>query len=362
MRNKEEIQSILHQIQETSQTKIEFDETNIYEAYQNDNTTRSGLAIKVLSIFSSLIATLAFAGFLLLTGVYSSDYGLLIMGSGFIIGAVVLNTQYDSLQLGTISIAAYVIGYLLLVMALYQFGFNENNISLLFICIALLTLVATQNYLLSFIALLIINACLLVLLITKGNYDWLHVYVALLAFLLTFVMLAEAQIISINKVFSKLYAPLRTALIFIFLGNLALLGKRYIFPIEQLHINLPIWAPSVMIITAILYTVAQILKILKVKKSAQQAGIYLMVLVFLVPTLYSPAISGAALVMLLSFMVNHKTGLALGVLALLYYIGQYYYDLHFTLLSKSIILMISGVLMLMLYFFTRKYAPHHEKV
>ncbi len=360
MKNKEAIRAILEQLQATSPTPIEFDEASIFAAYQDDNSTRAGLAIKVLSIFGGLVATFALLGFLILAGLQDSEHGMLTVGSAFIVGAVLLNTRYDSLTLGTVSISAYLIGYLLLSFGLFQLRLDENSISIFFILVALLTLGITQNYLLSFIALLIINACLLVLL--DGNYDLLHVYVALLSFLLTFVMLSESRLIKLNKIFSRLYAPLRIALIFIFLGNLALLGKKHIFSTDHVHTSLPIWVPSLLIMAAILYTLTKILKILQVKELVLQAGVYSMVVLFLIPTLYSPAISGAALVMLLSFMVNYKTGLVLGIVALLYYIGQYYYDLSFTLLTKSIILMISGALMLLIYFFTQKQLSHHEKV
>lgn len=362
MRNKEEVQALLVQIQEVSQANIEFDEAKIFAEYQRGNGSSSNLAIKVLSIFGGFMATVTFLGFLFLGGLYNSEMGQCIMGAVFIVCSVILNKQYDSLTLGTVSIAAYVIGYFLLSIGLSGFYFDENSISVFFILIALLTMLITQNYLLAFIALLIINACLLVLLITEGNYDLLHIYVALLAFVLTFVILAESKIISISKAFAKIYAPLRIALIFIFLGNLALLGKRYIFPMEQVQMNLPIWMPSLLMMAAIIYTLAKILTILQVKKIEQQAGVYLVVALFLIPTLYSPAISGAALVMLLSFMVNHKTGLVLGLIALFYYIGQYYYDLNFTLLTKSIIMMVSGLLMLLIYFFTHKQLSHHEKI
>ncbi|WP_417936263.1 DUF4401 domain-containing protein [Flagellimonas ochracea] len=67
------------------------------------------------------------------------------------------------------------------------------------------------------------------------------------------------------------------------------------------------------------------------------------------PTLFAPGISGSLLIVLLCFKVNYKTGFIIGIISLIYSIGQYYYDLSFTLLTKSIILFLSGVLLLVFY-------------
>ena len=46
----------------------------------------------------------------------------------------------------------------------------------------------------------------------------------------------------------------------------------------------------------------------------------------------------------------------------IYFISQYYYDLNFTLLTKSILLFSSGVLFLLLYLFTHKNLTQNEKI
>jgi len=82
----------------------------------------------------------------------------------------------------------------------------------------------------------------------------------------------------------------------------------------------------------------------------------------LVSTIFSPSISGAMIIVLLSFLVNYKTGLAIGIISLIYFISQYYYDLNFTLLTKSIILFSSGIVFLLFYLFTTKKLNSNEKI
>jgi|GEM_PF-2926156 len=52
--------------------------------------------------------------------------------------------------------------------------------------------------------------------------------------------------------------------------------------------------------------------------------------------------------------LSHRTGTALAVVALLYFITRHYYDLNLTLLTKSLVMMISGVLFLTAYLILRK--------
>jgi len=93
-----------------------------------------------------------------------------------------------------------------------------------------------------------------------------------------------------------------------------------------------------------------------------KSGIYALSILLLLPTVLSPAISGAILIILLSFLVNYKTSLVIGIAAFIYFVSQYYYDLHFTLLTKSILLFSSGILFLGLYLLTHKKLTSNEKI
>ncbi len=117
-----------------------------------------------------------------------------------------------------------------------------------------------------------------------------------------------------------------------------------------------------MIIAAILYLLYQLLKTLQVSGVRQQAIIYICCVLVLAPALFAPAILGAILIILLGFYVNYRTALLLGTVAFIYFVSQYYYDLNLTLLTKSIILFVSGLLFLILYFFVHKKITTNEKI
>ncbi|MCX8531881.1 DUF4401 domain-containing protein [Chryseobacterium luquanense] len=361
MRTKEEVKQLLDTLQDASDKDLKFNEEEIYKDYEKSNNHQS-LPIKILSIFGGILASLLFMGFLFITGIYDSELGLLALGIPLIIFGTFITKATDNILLDTLSISAYIIGFVLLGVGLSQMETHENVISLIFIAIAASTLFIVRSYLISFVSVLIVCGGFLFLIISNHTFDSIHIYVSLLAVVLTLLYLKEAKLITYNKTFSQLYDSVRIALIFCFLAGLYLSGRNYrIDRIDEYSFEYS-WISSVVIIAAILYVISHLFEMLNIKKNEQKYGIYALSVFILLPTIFSPAISGAILIILLSFMVNYKTSLVIGVVAFIYFVSQYYYDLHYTLLTKSIVLFGSGVLFLGLYFLTHKKLSSDEKI
>lgn len=356
MRNKEEIRELLDYFQTTENKNITLDEEAIFAAYEKNDDHQS-LAVKILSIFGGILASLAFLGFLLIAGLYDSTAGLLISGTIGITAGIFINKAYDKIIIDTISVSSYIIGFALLAFGLSKLNLNENIISLICILIAAVSLVIVRSYIIVFISVLIINGGILALIVWNHSFGIIHLYTSLQAILVTAVFLKEARIISWNPAFAKLYNPVRIALIFSFLTGLSYMGNDYIEVSRDY-----LWISSVIIILSIMYTLSRIFEVLNISQTTQKTGIYIVTAALLLPTILSPAISGAILIILLSFLVNYKTSLAIGIIAFIYFVSRYYYDLHFTLLTKSILLFSSGILFLGLYLLTRKKLTSNEKV
>ena len=324
-----------------------------------ENNDIQSLSIKILSVFGGILASLAFLGFLLITRLYDSNAGLLVFGIISITGAILISKKYDKLIIDTVCVSSFIIGFLLLGFGFSRLEISGNIISVVFIIIAFSSLFIVRNYILSFVSILIINGCILSLIISNEGYDLIHLYVSALALIVTYFFLKEAKIITANKALSKLYNPIRAGLTMSFFAGLAFLGiKNDVFPMSPDYI----WLSSIITISAIIYLVSILFDILSISKIWHKTVIYIFTVFTLLPTAFSPAISGAILIILLSFFVNYKTGLVLGIIAFIYFISQYYYDLNFTLLTKSILLFSSGVLFIALYLFTHKKLTTNEKV
>ena len=357
MKHTDTIKERLESFRNVADRPFQFDEEAIVTAYQNANESPS-LPVKILSIFGGLLANLAFVGFLFIAGLYKSDVGLLLSGGIFIVGAIGSSRSFDRTITDTISISAFITGCALFLLGCEKINASENIISMIFILIGLGTLSIVRNYVLAFISVLIINGSMLTLIVSNKDYAFIHMYISALALGTTYFFMKEATIITTNKAFSKLYNPVRAGLIFSFVSALALLGEKKFFPLSSDFI----WLSSIVIILIIIYLIYKLFDILNIKQTKLKTGIYIFTVLGLLPTILAPSISGAFLVLLLCFLVAYQTGFVLGIISFVYFIAQYYYNLDFTLLTKSILLFATGVFFSILYWFTLKKLTANEKV
>ncbi|KAB7528626.1 DUF4401 domain-containing protein [Flagellimonas olearia] len=353
-----EIKTLLDTIGADEGPSFSYDENAIKTEYAKQHRRRSNLVIKVLSVFGILFATIAFFGFLALLGIYDSELGMLLLGSILITLSLLLNVKFDTLIIDTFGASIYVLGIVLIVFGLASFDLHEDLITLLVISIALCSLFIVQNYIVSFISVLVIASCFLVLIFSNDLFELLHFYLAFYALALAYCSFNESLFLTSGIKMSKVYGPLRVGLIFSLLFGLVAVGINQLAPLSQ-NLN---WTSSLVHILIILYLVGPITKTLGVDSKTTKIWIYALAGLTLLPTLFAPSISGALLIVLLSFRVHHKTGLGIGVVALIYFIIQYYYDLNLTLLVKSMLLFSSGVVFLLFYIFLTKKSRGNEKV
>jgi hypothetical protein len=347
MKQENEIREIIEQVRHSTIPAVECNEEAILLEYRSQAEEKSSLAIKIVTVFGGLFATSTFMGFIMAAGLYSSGVGLALFGIISIAGAVWLNIAYNKLIIDTISISVFITGFILIGIGLSDLDVDENIISILFFILGFLTLMLAQNYIISFVSVLIISGALLALIAESEQYNFIHVYVSVFAFAFTYWFLQEARIITRSRKISRLYNPVRMGLVFSFLGGLILVGKKGIIPIAQDYV----WVSSVVTIAAVMYVISILFAIFKTS-SSEKAIIYALSFILLLSTVMSPSISGSILIILVCFLVNHKTGFVAGIIGLIYFISQYYYDLGLTLLVKSILLFSTGILFSLICLFT----------
>ncbi|SDJ56204.1 DUF4401 domain-containing protein [Chryseobacterium jejuense] len=358
MRNKENIKELMDHLHSASDREIRFDEEAIIAAYEEKSSNHQSLSIKILSVFGGIMACLAFLGFIFMVQVFDSQIGAGIFGIICIAGSSFISRISGKTIVDTLSVSFFITGFSLLGIALSTEG---DIIYPIFIVLALCILFLVQSYILSFISVLIINGSLFAFAEINQAFALTCTIIILQAVFTTFLFLWEAKIITKSKVLSQLYDPVRTGMVFAFIFTLGFFGFKSFFRIED-GVYYYSLIPSVVIVIAILYVVSHLFKTLQVADTTYKILMYILTVLFLLPTLLTPTIPGAILIILLSFLVNYKTGFVLGIIALLTFIGRFYYDLNFTLLTKSILLFTSGILFLAIYFFTRKKLSAHEKI
>ena len=335
-----------------------YEQEEIEQEYAFLEDNEAGLAIKILSVIGGFLATLFFLGSIVSAIASYSEAGLLVFGLLSIGFAIWLNVTTSRLIIDTISVSTFAAGFSMIGVGFAMLEVDENFIGIAFIIIALATLSITQNFILSFISILFINGSFLFLIVVNSVYSLIHFYNALLLVLLTYFLLQEAKFFTGVKPLSKLYDPIRIGLVDSVISGLVFVATKNIFEINIYYI----WLSSVVIFHINIYVVSLIIKLIGVTNAQTKAIIYILSVLFLIPSVFSPAISGALLIVLLCYMVNYKTGLYLGIIAFIYFEGQYYYDLNYTLLVKSMIMFGSGIIFLSFYYFMHKKLDADEKI
>lgn len=356
MTNRENIKKLMDFLQDKSSREIHFDEETIMAAYEEKDTNHQSLSIKILSIFGGIMACLAFLGFIFMIQIIDSEIGASILGVICIAVSSFISRISGKTIVDTLSVTFFITGFSLLGIGLSSEG---DSIYIAFIAIALCTLFWVQSYILSFISILIINGTIFAFAQNNHIFNLTSAILIFQAAVNTYLFLQESKIITKNKILSKLYDPVRTGMVFSFILTLAFLGFASFFRVSEYYYD---WIPSLVIVIAILYVIFLLFKTLQITNTLDQIIIYGLTVLVLSPTLLTPTIAGAILIMLLSFYTNYKTGFVVSVIALISFIGRFYYDLNFTLLTKSILLFASGIIFLAIYFFTHKKLTAHEKI
>ena len=346
------IKALLDSVRLSEGDKFNCDKITILEEYYKQEENKSRFAVKVFSIFASLCVL-----FLFTIGVlFLSEITVLIFGIAFIISGIGLNKAHDEFIIETLSASLYVIGFVLLAVGLTEM-YTDQISAIVISLIAISSLIVTQNFILSFFSVLAMSGSF-ILIISKNSYDFIHLYIAIYSLILTYIFLNEAKILSSNKKLSQLYNPIRIGVIISLLFGLIAIGKRNLIPISQSHI----WLSSIIMIFVVIYLVYNIIKINEINTLKSKIMIYALSALILASTILSPSILGAIIIILLSFFVNYKTGLAIGIISIIYFVSQYYYDLNITLFTKSIILFVTGIMFLCFYLFTPKKLGTNEKI
>lgn len=358
MYKNEDIKAYIASVQKAEGTQFLANEPAIIQTYTKEEENKTSLAIKVLAIFGGFLASLAFLGFLFITGIFDSGWALIIFGAILLGAAIGISKAFDKVVHTTASVATYLIGILLVNIGCAELDVGTNMMALISLGVGILTLLINQTLILSFLSVIIISISLLVL-ITSDDHDFLiHLYSVGMTGVFTYVMLYEAKLVTKSSKLSKLYRPIRTGLLFSMLFGLIALGNKGLIGVAQKSM----WISSMVFLGIVIYVVHQILQQLNIQNQKKKTVIYTLSVLILLFTIFAPSILGALLIILLCFLVNYATGVIIGIVALIYFISQYYYDLNYTLLTKSIILFFSGILFLIFYLLITKKSNAHEEV
>ncbi|WP_276133860.1 DUF4401 domain-containing protein [Polluticoccus soli] len=311
-----------------------------------------GLGVRILSIVGGFLACLFFIGFLFLAGVVRSEGAMGVCGALFVVATIIVGATGKNRFLDGASIAMLLTGLGLLGAGL---KFTTGTTAVVYMVAAVATFVMVKNQLLSFVAVLLFWGSFAWFLSPFPDTMLMMVLLLLLAISYTLVSIAEPRFITGGKLLNNKYTALRAGLLFSFIGLLIVSRHMHIYSylIGNRWIS---WCIVIICIIITLYHIAQQTGL----PTKQLVLITLAVVVVMAPFLYAAAVPGSLLILLLSVHTRNRTGFAVGIMGMLYFVSRYYYDLNQTLLLKSAILFVPGLLFLAAWWFTRKF-QHNEQ-
>jgi hypothetical protein len=248
-------------------------------------------------------------------------------------------------QLG---LALSLTGQILMFIGMYAFWNNTiTSTALGIVALEIILLWAYQARLHRVISTLIIPGALLLALYDSHFTAGAHVLIFALGAWIVAIFTAESHLLVAGL--EDLAQPVRYGLALFFLGLL-------ILPLFD-YWNLNWWITAVLLLILLLFVAVQIA--IDLELSLLQGAMPWLVagcVFLLIPALRMPGILGAFTLLLLGFWRNDRPLLGLAASALVFYLGDYYYSLEWTLWVKSLALMATGAILFLIRYILLRFA------
>lgn len=363
MKNKQEILNKIELLSKGNEPNFQININDTLTAYQHLEENRSNLTIKILSILGVILSVLSFLGALFLLNILNDKLNLIICGSIFLVLSLYCIKKYNAIIIDTASIAFYIAGGWMLI-----YGFDIHDLNYIFILcfiISLCTLLIVQRHLLSLLNILGIIYSIIALI--NHNYQnilFITLINAILIIALIYFLSHEAAVLSKRNLISTIYNPLRLGLILATVATTAfIILSHYETYNEQVNNNsFALYILSVLYAFAILWVVYKITSKFEITTSKVLFPTYALLILMLGSTVINPGIACSILLILTCFNYQYRMGLSIGLISLLLSLWHFYYNLTFSLLVKSLILVISGLLFLAIYFVINSNKINNEKI
>ncbi|MEJ5144911.1 DUF4401 domain-containing protein [Sphingobacterium sp. MYb388] len=362
MKNKQEILNKIELLSKGNEPNFQININDTMAAYQHLEENRSNLTIKILSILGVILSVLSFLGALFLLNILNDKLNLIICGSIFLILSLYCIKKYNAIIIDTASIAFYIVGGWMLI-----YGFDIHDLNYIFILcfiISLCTLLIVQRYLLSLLNILCIIYSIIAL-INHNDQNLLFITLinAILIIALIYFLSHEAAVLSKRNLISTIYNPLRLGLILATVVTTAFIILSHYETNEQVNnTSFALHILSVLYALATLWVVYKITSKFEITKSKVLFPTYALLILMLGSTVINPGIACSILLILICFNYQYRIGLSIGLISLLLSLWHFYYNLNFSLLVKSLILIISGLLFLAIYFVINSNKINNEKI
>lgn len=325
---------------------IQFDKNAIANEYATAHKRNSPPGIRVLIVLGTSLASVLLFSLLITLVPYPNQGLMLCVGILSILSGLSINQKGKNDAVDTLAISLALLGYASLAAGFSQTDLHEDTIFASLAIVSLTFIFFSRGFVLPFLGVVSFFSLSYIWIVIK-EIPLLTPALSLVMLLLLWAMFyREGHLIARFRRGSTRYAPFCLGLL------VSLMASHYLFtPLigmsvsERIPENYPLYfsIPNALLCLVSFYLFLPEMGVYApVSKSALLVGLG----VILSITLFAPTISLSILLLTMTFRNNHRTGFALSIVSLLAAIGLYYYDLHYSLLVKSILLMVSGLFFL----------------
>ncbi|MEZ4661134.1 MAG: DUF4401 domain-containing protein [Caldilineaceae bacterium] len=296
--------------------------------------------IKTFVGVSAWLAAFFIILFLSLGGVIDRAGPMMLIGGLFCAAALALKWMARrSIFAGQLAFAVSLAGQGLLIAGTGMWTESTTAAALAALALEAVLFVAYPDTMHRLISVAAMGAALLVLLVEHELPDGIHLMIALFAACALFVWRNEPSLRGSPRLAA--YWPAAAY------GTLLVLAALCVLPLVGFLDTTKWWISVAALGLGLLYLWDQILGELEIpRQSAAALWLLAGVGLLLAPTYQTPGILAALMGLLLAFWRSNNLQMGLSSAFLLFFIGAYYYNLDFTLLEKSYILMGTGAALL----------------
>ncbi len=358
MQPNELVSELIEEIRTANGDEFKADEAAIAKSISQQDSGFSNITIRILSIIGSILACIFFVGFLAIADLLESGIVALVLGAGFIAGSLLLSRTSRNTFLDTSVVCFYIMGILLLGIGLYDEYDSGDLTTISIMIVGLLPIFTTDRFVLLFSGFIAVIGGAITLFYIHELSQAIQIPATACAIALVLVTVSEPSFIASRKRMNIIFKPLQAALFVSFITSLLLILYFPVFtkaPVRPFVLSAGIYF-------SVFFLLFNILKDTGIDQLKTKLIVYITTLAILAPLVYTPYLSGALLLLLVTFHYGYKTEFGISLLFLIFSISRYYYDLQITLLVKSGILCLTGVVFLLFWFFIQSQKPADEKI
>jgi hypothetical protein len=313
-------------------------EPETIEAWLAENPKPQGGSPWFVRLFvglSAWIASLFMIGFMAFTGIIDSEESALVFGVIMVAAGIASNWTIERNDFtNQFNLALCLTGEILFTVGLSELlDFETWPTVLALIGLEIVIFIFFRDTFHRVLSVLIINGALLFLLVDLSFIELIHVLVTVIAGAALILFGWEYRLIAAGR--AEILRPLRYGL------GISLLGVLYLVLADEFQLMW--WLSAVGLGGLLVILSVEVVRDLHLPEPSKTMlwGLVGVAALF-IPATRMPGIFAALLILVAGFWRQNRLEQGFGALFLIFYLGGYYYSLEWTLLVKSVALMVTG--------------------